>query len=104
METHNPDRWVIIEMKTKEYGTIHKVLGSWSGGYLDGDSWRMSSGLEKVETEGDYYLMYNVSGSIYKCHKRMNGLTIVSSPVFEQLREEVGAKLISVSEFKKEKK
>ena len=59
---YNPNRWVILSF-TDEKETWYKVFGSWSGGYLDGDSWRLSSGLDKIEEEGDYYLMRNHSGS-----------------------------------------
>lgn len=53
MSEYSPDRWVIVKFK-KEDKTWYKVLGSWAGGYLDGDSWRMSSGLERIEEEGNY--------------------------------------------------
>jgi hypothetical protein len=83
MSTHNPDRWVIVGD-----GSNFKVLGGWSGGYLDGDSWRLSSGLERIEEDGDYYLMHNYSGSVYKCHKNGEGMIMIMSGIFSQLKEQ----------------
>jgi hypothetical protein len=80
MSRHNPDRWVIVGD-----GENFKVLGGWSGGYLDGDSWRLSSGLERIEEDGDYYLMHNYSGSVYKCHKEGEGMIMIMSGPMSQL-------------------
>ena len=90
-----PDKWVIVKVPQGA-----KVLGSWSGGYLDGDSWKLSSGLKSIEEDGDYYLMHNVSGSIYKCHKEMEGMNFVALDIFNQMQnmsDEV--KQITVEEF-----
>jgi len=97
---HKPDRWVIVKVPGGA-----KVLGSWSGGYLDGDSWRLSSGLERIEEDGDYYLMHNYSGSIYKCHKEMEGMNMVALSIFNQLKGmDESVEQISVEEFNEEKK
>ena len=101
MSEYKPDKWVIVKISTEEHGTIYKVLGGWQGGYLDGDSWRISSGLEKVEKSGDYYLMHNFSGSVYKCHKNMVGLTVMTSGIISKLKEVEDTKvdIITVEEF-----
>ena len=94
-----PDKWIIVKVPQGA-----KVLGSWSGGYLDGDSWQLSSGLERIEEDGDYYLMHNVSGSVYKCHKKMEGMNMVAAGVFNQIKamnDEV--KQITVEEFNENK-
>ena len=54
MSDYRPDNWVVIKFTQQVksgntgYGrtekVFYKVLGGWSGGYLDGDSWRMNSG------------------------------------------------------------
>lgn len=69
---NKPDQWSIIKIDD-----IYKVFGSWSGGYLDGDSWRLNSGIDRIEEDGDYWLFYGYSGSCYRCHKRTYG---ISSP------------------------
>ena len=107
MSEYNPDKWVILKFK-RPTDTFFKVLGSWYGGYLDGDSWRMSSGLERIEEQGDTLLMHNFSGSVYKVHKNMEGMNMIAASIFENAKEE-GAKnnvevsIVTVEEFKKEK-
>jgi len=80
MSKYNPDRWVIVGD-----GENFKVLGGWSGGYLDGDSWRLSSGLQRIEEDGYYYLMHNYSGSVYECHKEGEGMIMIMSGPMSQL-------------------
>ena len=108
MSEYNPDKWAIIKLEIDGV-LVHKVLGGWSGGYLDGDSWRLSSGLESVETEGNYYLMKNYSGSVYKCHKNANGFNVISGEKFTEFEDAIKEKggtieSISVDDFLKEKK
>ena len=51
---YTPDNWVVLKLKPgKGAHPIYKVLAGWSGGYLDGDSWRMNSGISKVTENGD---------------------------------------------------
>jgi len=47
---YNPDNWVVIKMNGDD--PHYRVLAGWSGGYLDGDSWRMNSGITRVEDAG----------------------------------------------------
>ena len=82
-----PDRWLLVE-----HGDIHKVFATWTGGYLDGDSWRLNSGIESVEVDGDYLLFRGFSGSIYKCHKDGYGTTGYGSMMLAELIEQVGLK------------
>lgn len=81
-----PDRWVVLEI-TNEEGVFRKVLSGWQGGYLDGDSWRMSSVIVN-ETEMKHYNEYTTdSGSVYKCLHANEGLTSQTRNILEQLRE-----------------
>jgi hypothetical protein len=56
-----------------DMGTCYKVFGAWRGGYLDGDRWKMNSGITRVEEDEDYYYFYGHSGSCYQCHKERWG-------------------------------
>jgi hypothetical protein len=94
---HSPDRWVIVGD-----GENFKVLGGWSGGYLDGDSWRLSSGLERIEEDDDFYYMHNYSGSVYKCHKKAEGTNLISNGILNQLKKsDERVKTFSPEEFNK---
>lgn len=75
-----PDKWTIVKLPDNNG---YKVLAQWSGGYTQGDSWKLNSGIVKVTTEtnmvGDrenrYYLFHGYSKSVYKCNKEMYGVT-----------------------------
>ena len=88
---HNkPDNWVVVKVDEDFY----KVLAGWSGGYLDGDSWRLNSGITKVEEDGDYWLFIGESGSVYQCHKEGYGVRMNIAGQVKQLKE-LGCELMS---------
>ena len=85
---YQPDNWVVIKIKESKYDTgFYKVLGGWSGGYLDGDSWRINSGITEVKEDGHFYEFYGHSGSCYRCHKRSYGLRMNNAGVYNELKE-----------------
>jgi len=80
---YTPDKWVVL--KIEDNGKIgYKVLAGWSGSYLEGQSWKINSGIVKVEEDGDYYLFYGNSGSVYKCHKNGYGTNLIMSDIINQ--------------------
>jgi len=85
---YNPDSWVVLKIKEGK-GTFpfYKVLAGWSGGYLDGDSWRMNSGITGVEKQAYLYGFYGSSGSVYWCHKGGYRLSMSLAGVYNQLKE-----------------
>lgn len=71
MEYH-PDEWCLVRI-----GGTHphyRIFASWRGGYLDGDSWRLNSGITRVEQDDNYFLFYGSTGSCYKCHRKSYGI------------------------------
>jgi hypothetical protein len=48
MSTYYPDKWVLVEFDSPGNGKITKVMASNYGGYLGGDSWKLSSGVNKI--------------------------------------------------------
>ena len=91
---YEPDGWVIVKVLGED--PHYRVFGSWSGGYLGADSWRMNSGIAKTEREGDTYLLfYGESGSVYKClvsgHNRLSSYAagILAQFVSKGMVEEV---------------
>lgn len=80
---YTPDRWVLLELIDQETGTsVTKVFGGWGGGYLNGDSWKLSSGVVEVEDRDDYWEFINVSGSVYRCRKVSQGMTGYMTQVY----------------------
>ena len=95
---YTPNRWILIRLKNSSR-EVTKVLGGWSGGYLDSDSWKLSSGIKSVEDFEDFYLVKNYSGSIYKCYKKNEGVTILTGNILEKIRENVDVELVDINEF-----
>lgn len=77
-----PDSWVLLDLGN---GLV-KVLAGWSGGYLDGDSWKINSGITKVDEHKDHYLIMGVSESIYKCRKGSYGLRMSIAMIYNQIK------------------
>lgn len=76
-----PDRWVIVEVVTEE-ARYFKVLATWYGGYVYGDSWKLSSNIQSQVFEDDYWNFYTASGNHYKCHKDSYGMGNYTHQVF----------------------
>jgi hypothetical protein len=77
MSVYHPDVWVVLEFDYKG-DVIRKILAGWYGGYANGDSWKLSSGITKTNEFEDRYEFENHSGSLYVCPKlaeRMSGYT-----------------------------
>lgn len=79
MET--PDKWAILEIE--QNGKRHlKVLATWYGGYLSGDSWKLSSSILTQVLEDDYWYFYTASENCYRCHKEAYGMGAYTEQVF----------------------
>jgi len=61
-----PNKWVVLKMVV-DGNTFYKLFSTWLGGYLDGDAWRINSGIVRVEQEGNYLRFFGESGSCYEC-------------------------------------
>jgi len=85
---YKPDLWMIVKFNEGTDNKVYyRVLASWQGGYLDGDSWRMNSGITKAEQEGDYTLFHGSSGSIYRCHKKSYGGSAYACSILQLMRD-----------------
>jgi hypothetical protein len=85
-EVHTPDNWVKLKLLLKSGEISEKLLVGWSGGYLYGDSWRISSQPEKVTKEGDYWVFTTRSGNQYRCHEEAQCMRRNTAHIFEQLK------------------
>lgn len=93
---YTPDRWKVVRI-TYKGETFEKVFGTWVGGYVNGDSWRMNSGIDRVEKEGEYFLFYGASGSVYKCHKNGEGSTMYTESVLQNMISNAKANGVDIS-------
>jgi hypothetical protein len=98
MSTYTPDRWVILKL-TKNNETNFKVLAGWSGSYLEGQSWKINSGITKVEVEDDSYLFHGYSGSVYKCGKSSYGTNMIMNGILDQVTGQEGVELLQDQDF-----
>lgn len=83
MSEYTPDRWVMLKITNGEKA-VYKVMGGWYGGYAGSDSWRINSGVSKVELVNDTYKFFGHSGSVYTCHKGRYGMTVVMASVIPE--------------------
>lgn len=90
-QNYFPDNWVVIKIKGDD--PHYRVLAGWSGGYLDGDSWRMNSGVTKVTLEGNHFKFWGSSGSCYVCHKDSYMLRMNNAHIWNRLQELHGDKV-----------
>ena len=85
MTDYNPDNWVVIKINGDD--PHYRVLAGWSGGYIHGSSWRMNSGITRVEDAGDMLIFYGTSGSCYSCHKESYTLRMNTIPIWQKIQE-----------------
>ena len=89
MSTYTPDPWVIVRIQYEKYGTIHKVLAGWSGSYLYGASWKLSSGIVTFEDKGKYYESLQDSGSTYTLYKSSERMSAIMASTFASFEEQL---------------
>ena len=89
MSDYNPDKWVVVKIIGKDTPPVHKVFACWYGGYLDGDSWKLNSGITAVKENGDYYFFDGSSGSCYACRKGSYGTNLYGQGVLNNLIDKI---------------
>ena len=77
-------------LKFMHGGTVvYKILATFYGGYTTGDSWKLNSGITKIEEEGQCFLFHGSSGSVYRCHKNAYGMGGYTSGIYASFRKQV---------------
>lgn len=90
MSSYTPDRWIIIKcVHPDNDDPIYKVLGSWYGGYLNADSWRINSGIMSINEADDYFEFIGYSGSKYKCYKSVYGTNMLTAGIYESYKKQL---------------
>ena len=74
MAEYNPNRWLVVSI-THNTKTHYRVFGTWGGGYLHGDSWKLNSGITEATADEDLFHFSGSSGSVYNCRKNSYGST-----------------------------
>lgn len=95
MSIKHPDRWVLLEFISETHGTFRKILSSWYGGYLSGDSWNVSSPIVNFNEKDNFYEIETES-SIYVCHKNSYGMSSYTGSVYETMLESAKSKNVNL--------
>lgn len=95
---YTPDKWVILKLTDKKE-TIYKVLAGWSGSYLEGQSWKINSGITKVEVTDTHYFFHGYTGSVYKCSKHGYGMNMIMSSVYAGFKNAPEVELLEEQDF-----
>ena len=85
--TYKPERWVVVKMMTND--PHYRVFGYWSGSYIEGESWRINSGITKVEDAGKNYKFYGSTGSVYVCGKEFYGMKMYGSAILRDMKSQL---------------
>jgi hypothetical protein len=90
-----PDAWVILEIQDLIHPgmpPMQKILSGWSGSYLYGDSWRLSSRIKtmSIDVNKDYITVETDSGSVYNLFKDYQGLRMSNAGTYNELKERFG--------------
>ncbi|MDC7248620.1 MAG: hypothetical protein PQJ49_01715 [Sphaerochaetaceae bacterium] len=92
---YNPDKFIVLKIGG-DRNPIYKVFATWVGGYLNGDRWRLNSGIVKVTQEGDLINFYGDSGSCYTCHVKTYGTNGYSQGVLDNIFAQANKQKISI--------
>lgn len=71
--SYHPDKWMVIKINSER--PHYRVFASWGGGYLDGDQWKLNSGITKATLVDGVYHFEGSSGSVYECREGAYGAT-----------------------------
>jgi len=77
-----PDVWELIRI-TNDGANIDKILSGWYGGYANGDSWRLSSRISKIEDHPDYLYIVTESETEYELYKSVRRFSGMTAGIYE---------------------
>lgn len=72
--SETPDNWIVLSL-SDDTAKFYKVFSTWAGGYLDGDRWKLNSGIVNIEEDETNYYFYGFSDSCYQCNKKRYGIS-----------------------------
>lgn len=94
-----PLHWLLLEIKQPDKTTV-KILSGFAGGYLEGDSWRLSTDVEKIEDNDNEYIVTTKSGSTYLLLKKNIGVSGPSAGMLQRIKKYFDVKIIDEDNLK----
>jgi len=92
---YSPDSWQLVRVRTLRdrshvipkdtSAAYYRILAGWSGSYMYGSSWKLSSGCEQVLDEGDNWRVPQSSGSVYVLRKNSERSSAATWGVLERV-------------------
>lgn len=64
---YKPNYWQVVKITSTEGKILYKVFATWVGGYVEGDSWKLNSGIETVKVKEKTIEFSGYSESVYEC-------------------------------------
>ena len=107
MSLYIPDSWQIIKIQAPGHDLYYRILAGWSGSYLEGASWKLSSGIESFTDFGDHCVSDQSSGSVYELYKTRECMSSIMASAFATYGEQATDlgwtfEVISLEDFLKE--
>jgi hypothetical protein len=100
---HKPHGWVVLRI-TQPNETYYKIFASWRGSYIEGESWRLSSGSQefpKLSDCGKYWVWKQESGSCYHLPLHgEDGYTFYTAKVLANIIIQSGENDVSIEKVK----
>lgn len=104
MSVYKPDRWVVIEFITPQE-TYRKVFAGWYGGFAEGDSWKLNSGITTTRIYKDLFEFDGYSGSMYCCNRYNYGMSAYMTGIWSgwqkqaEQQEGVSLRVLEIDEI-----
>lgn len=97
---YTPHTWAILRVKSAT-DDFERVFAGWYGGFARGDSWKMNSGIVRIEETELSYDIHGVTGSVYTCLKGAEKMSAYQMSVLASYQENTkGRAEITVVEIK----
>jgi hypothetical protein len=102
-----PDVWVVVKVIPESDPVVYRILAGWFGGFTQGDSWKINSGIVGYSVEENHIRFKGYSGSDYVCHKNCERTTSMTHHIFLHYAKELQTinatmEMLTFEEFVKE--
>lgn len=83
---YTPDSWQLVHVIPKDTSAdYYRILAGWSGSFMYGNSWKLSSGCEQMIDEGANWRVPQSSGSVYILRKNSEQPSMATAGILESV-------------------
>jgi hypothetical protein len=86
---YQPDGWKFVKIIWPTGLEDIRLAGGWSGGYTTGDSWKLNSGVNRIEKGDGYYDVVGDSGSVYRINEHGEDRSLALTMAFSYLDQQL---------------